>query len=77
MANTSRQLGGALGLVALATISATATKGRLACGDTVAAALTNGYGHALLIAGFVSVAGALSALFLGDSVQLPPANTNA
>jgi EmrB/QacA subfamily drug resistance transporter len=74
--NTSRQLGGALGLAALTTISATAAKTRLAHGGTVAAALTHGYGHALLIVGFVSLAGALSALFLGDSVQLPPANTN-
>ena len=29
-----------------------------------------------VIAGLVSIAGGLSALFLGDSVQLPPANPN-
>jgi EmrB/QacA subfamily drug resistance transporter len=75
--NTSRQLGGALGLAALTALSATAAKTELAHGTTVAAALTHGYGRALLIAGVVSVAGALSALFLGDSVQLPPANTNS
>jgi EmrB/QacA subfamily drug resistance transporter len=75
--NTSRQLGGALGLAALATVSEAAAKTELAHGATTAAALTHGYGRALLIAGLISIAGALSALFLGDSVQLPPANPNA
>jgi EmrB/QacA subfamily drug resistance transporter len=74
--NTSRQLGGALGLAALAAVSAAAARTQLAHGATPAAALTHGYGRALLIAGLVSIAGGISALFLGDSVQLPPANTN-
>ena len=75
--NTSRQLGGALGLAALTALSAAAAKTEVAHGATVDAALTHGYGRALLIAGFISIAGAISALFLGDSVQLPPANTNS
>lgn len=75
--NTSRQLGGALGLAALTAFSATAAKTELARGTMVAAALTHGYGRALLIAAFISVAGALSAFLSGDSVQLPPANTNS
>ena len=74
--HTSRQLGGALGLAALATVSAAAAKTELAHGATTAAALSHGYGRGLLIAGIVSIAGGLSALFLGDSVQLSPANTN-
>jgi sugar phosphate permease len=74
--NTSRQLGGALGLAALAAVSAAAARTQLAHGATTAAALTHGYGRALLIAGLVSIAGGISALFLGDSVRLPPANTN-
>jgi EmrB/QacA subfamily drug resistance transporter len=74
--NTSRQLGGALGLAALTALSASAAKTELTHGAPAAAALSHGYGRALLIAGLVSVAGAFSALFLGDSVQLPPANTN-
>jgi hypothetical protein len=40
------------------------------------AALGHGYGHALLIAGLLSVAGGLTALFLDSSVELPPVNTN-
>jgi EmrB/QacA subfamily drug resistance transporter len=71
--NTSRQLGGALGLAALTTVSAAAAKTELVHGATVATALSHGYGRALLIAGLVSVAGGLSALFFGGSVQLPPA----
>jgi predicted MFS family arabinose efflux permease len=74
--NTSRQLGGALGLAALAAVSAAAARTQLAHGATTAAALTHGYRRALLIAGLVSIAGGISALFLGDSAQLPPANTN-
>jgi EmrB/QacA subfamily drug resistance transporter len=73
--NTSRQLGGALGLAALTAISTTVAKSHLAHGGTLAAALSHGYGRALLIAGLVSLAGALSSFFLGDSVQLPPTNT--
>jgi EmrB/QacA subfamily drug resistance transporter len=74
--NTSRQLGGALGLAALIAVSAAVANTELSRGATAATALSHGYGRALLIAGVVSVAGALSALFLGGSVQLPPANTN-
>jgi MFS family permease len=73
--NTSRQLGGALGLAALTAVSATAARAQLAHGATVAAALSHGYGRALLIAGLVSIVGGLTALFLGRSVQLPPAST--
>jgi sugar phosphate permease len=74
--NTSRQLGGALGLAALTAVSAISAKTELAHGATAAAALSHGYGRALLIAGLVSILGGVSALFLGSSVQLPPANPN-
>jgi hypothetical protein len=42
----------------------------------LAAAHSHGYGRALLIVALVSLAGALSALFFGDSVQPPPATTS-
>lgn len=74
--NTSRQLGGALGLAALTAVSAAAAKTALAHGTAVWGALSDGYGRALLIAGLVSIAGGISALFLGGSVQLPPTTNN-
>ena len=74
--NTSRQLGGALGLAALTAVSATAAKTELAHRTAVGTALSHGYGRALLIAALVSIAGGISALFLGGSVQLPPTTNN-
>jgi EmrB/QacA subfamily drug resistance transporter len=66
---TSRQVGGAVGLAALATIAATRTKAVLAAGHgthlAIAAALTSGYTRAFatgaIVAACASVVGALAA----------------
>jgi MFS family permease len=49
LVNTSAQVGGALGLAVLATVSATRTDNLKAAGDSVASALTGGYHLAFLI----------------------------
>jgi hypothetical protein len=55
---TSRQVGGAIGLAALATVAATRTKAVLAAGpathDAVRTALTAGYTRAFVFAAFVT-----------------------
>jgi MFS family permease len=59
--NTSRLVGGALGLAVLSTIAASRTRGDIGAG--AAQALTNGFGVAFLIAALFLVAGAAVALF--------------
>jgi MFS family permease len=63
-------------LVGLAGFTLFSFLGVLAHGATAAADLSHGYGRALLIAGLISILGGVSALFLGSSVQPPPANPN-
>jgi hypothetical protein len=61
--NTSRQLGGALGLTVLATTAADRISSRTASGDSAAQALTSGYSLAFLLgSGFVLVGTALTVL---------------
>jgi predicted MFS family arabinose efflux permease len=60
LVNTSLQVGGALGLAVLATLSTTRTENLLASGDTQAAALTSGYRVAWII-GAALIAVALAA----------------
>ena len=67
--NTSRQLGGALGLAALATVAAAATRHQLGEGGAQLAALTHGYTRAFLVIAVISGLGALSAVFLGHSTR--------
>jgi EmrB/QacA subfamily drug resistance transporter len=63
--NTSLQVGGALGLAVLATLSATRTETLLAGGDSAAQAVLGGYHLAFWIAaGFVAAAVAVAALVL-------------
>jgi EmrB/QacA subfamily drug resistance transporter len=70
LVNTAAQVGGALGLAVLATLSATHTKHLLASGKSTAAALTGGYHLAFLIgAGLIALAIAVAAVVL--RVQAP------
>jgi hypothetical protein len=60
--NTNRQVGGSIGLAALATIAADHTTSLLSSGAANAAtALTSGYARAFGIAGLVSLASAVAA----------------
>src|SRR5215210_4870063 len=56
LVNTSAQVGGALGLAVLATVSASRTDSLLADGESQAAALTSGYHLAFLIGAALVVA---------------------
>jgi EmrB/QacA subfamily drug resistance transporter len=71
--NTSRQVGGALGLAVLATIATTATHRAIRSGAPRLAALTHGYARGFLIIAAISALGALVAAFLSTST--PAQNT--
>jgi EmrB/QacA subfamily drug resistance transporter len=62
LVNTTAQVGGALGLAVLATLSASHTNKLLAHGDSTAAALTGGYQLAFWIAAALVVAGIVVAV---------------
>jgi hypothetical protein len=62
LVNTTVQVGGALGLAVLATLSATRTDSLVESGHSTAAALTGGYHLAFLI-GFVLVVAAIVVAF--------------
>jgi sugar phosphate permease len=62
--NTTRQVGGALGLAALSTIAADRSNGLLAHHVAAASAATSGYDRAFVVCGFIALAGALLALTL-------------
>ncbi len=65
LVNTTAQVGGAIGLAVLATVAATESRGRLAGGESVAAALNGGYHLAYLVgAGLLLAALAVAALVL-------------
>jgi EmrB/QacA subfamily drug resistance transporter len=71
--NTSLQVGGALGLAVLATLSATRTEALLASGDSAAQAVLGGYHLAFWIAaGFVVAAVAVAAIVLRPAPQAAP-----
>jgi EmrB/QacA subfamily drug resistance transporter len=77
--NTSRQVGGAICLAALATVAAARTKSLLSGGAaahighsvTHVAALTSGFSRAFGVAAIVALVGALSALFIGVPAPAP------
>jgi EmrB/QacA subfamily drug resistance transporter len=62
--NTSRLVGGALGLALLSTIAASHTKGQLAGGASTLGALTSGYQLALGVGALICLAGALTTVML-------------
>ena len=65
LVNTSQQVGGAIGLAVLASLSTTRSNSLLQSGDSTASALTGGYQLAFAIgAGLVVAAIALAAIFL-------------
>ena len=65
LVNTTQQVGGALGLAVLATLSTSRTEDLLASGSSSAAALTGGYQLAFFVAlGFIVAAIAVTALVL-------------
>jgi MFS family permease len=78
LVNTTQQVGGALGLAVLATLSTTRTNHLLADGDSFASSLTNGYHLAFTIgAVLVTVAFLLSVLVLRPTstpvIEMPAA----
>ncbi len=70
LVNTTMQVGGALGLAVLATLSTTRTGHLLASGSTHAAALTGGYHLAWVISASIAGAGLLIGLLVLQGVRL-------
>jgi sugar phosphate permease len=64
MLNTSRLIGGALGLAVLSTIADSRTRADLLLGASGPSALSSGFRLAFAVAAGLSVAGALAALVL-------------
>ena len=62
--NTSRQIGGAIGLAVLATFAASTTRDQISGPSSVPFALTSGYDHAFLLAGLTLLIGAGLALLI-------------
>ena len=80
--NATRQVGGAVGLAALATIAVHQTAHALASAEPAAQALVAGYQRAFLVGGLIAVAASLSALIIPaiprmrpDPVPAPSAET--
>jgi hypothetical protein len=70
LVNTTVQVGGALGLAVLATLSATETGSRRAAGESVASALNGGYHLAYAVAaGLVLVAIAIAVVVIKPERQ--------
>ncbi len=71
LVNTTTQVGGAVGLAVVATLSSTRTKDLLAAGDPTSSALTSGFHLAFLVgAGLVVAAMAVAAIVL-EPVRAP------
>jgi hypothetical protein len=69
LVNTTFQVGGALGLAVLATLSTTRTENRLADGASTASALTSGYHLAFVIGAGLVVAALLVSLIVIERVK--------
>ncbi len=62
--NTSRQIGGSVGLAALATVAVARTNTALASGHSVTSALAAGYDRAFIIAAILCLAGLICCLLI-------------
>jgi MFS family permease len=75
LVNTTLQVGGAIGLAVLATLSTSRTGNLVAGGDSNASALTGGYQLAFLVgAGLLALAIAIAALVLKPGAATAPAS---
>jgi EmrB/QacA subfamily drug resistance transporter len=72
--NTTRQMGGAVGLAVLATLAAGTTRNDHAASQSVQAALTSGYDRAFLVAGLLLLVGAALASFIRSAPQASVTN---
>ena len=75
--NTSRQVGGSIGLAALATIATDRTKGLTSAGHAVSTSLTAGYARAFLVAAGLAAVGFAASLLVPrhtatDAAPAPP-----
>ncbi len=71
LVNTTAQVGGALGLAVLATLSATRSDNLIGSGETTAAGLTSGYHLAFLIGAALVVAAIVVAATVLETVEAP------
>jgi EmrB/QacA subfamily drug resistance transporter len=62
--NTSRQVGGSLGIAILATVAASQTSSLLASGHSMASALSGGYDHGFTVGAAISAVGAVAGFVL-------------
>jgi EmrB/QacA subfamily drug resistance transporter len=72
LVNTSRQVGGAVGLAAMATVASSVARRHAATASATVHALTHGYDRAFAIAAAVLVVGAALALLLPGLVRTAP-----
>jgi EmrB/QacA subfamily drug resistance transporter len=77
LVNTSLQVGGAVGLAVLATISTTRTSHLLSSGSSHAAALTGGYHVAWVVSAGIAAAAFLVGLVVLKGVRMPQAQDEA
>lgn len=64
LVNTAAQVGGAIGLAVLATLSTTKANDHLASGESLQLALVSGYRYALVVAGVLSVVAVISSIVI-------------
>jgi MFS family permease len=69
--NTGQQVGGAIGVAIATSVAVSHTTNLLKTGDSQLAALTSGYALAFWVIAGISATGALAAIFLVRSVEVP------
>ena len=69
--NTSRQVGGSIGLAALAAVAVARSNSALASGHTPDSALAAGYDRAFIVAAVLSLAGLACSLFMPSATASP------